>query len=287
MPKMDPEVLSRYEELMRKDPFSKAFAPLADAYLEDEQLDRAEFVIRDGLRKHVEYAPGLIVYAKILKAKNQFQMAIDLLKKAARIDSENILAHQLMGDVFLEMKKPQEALRSYKMVLFLNPMATKAQKMVQKLESLSAIEFEENTFQMAKLSSLDELKQNKPIETQQSEKKIEALDGQDPEKNKEQERLENKGMMRMISLIDAFLARNDLMKADELIEEAKVEFGSHPELSKRAALVRSRGMTSHLAHQNQQEAVPLQPILSREKQIHEKKLVKLQKLLRKIEDLRL
>lgn len=276
MARVDADVIAKYESLMRREPFSKAFAPLADAYLQNEQADRAEAVVRDGLRKNPDFPPGLIVYAKILKHRGQLQGALDLLKKAAKLAPDNILAIQLQGDVALELKKPQEALRAYKSVLLQNPMARKARSMIQKLESLSAIEFEENTFALAKLTDLKQMKQSVPIEE-------EAVIGTPAEIAQSQQR----ALQRMLSLIDAFISRNDLLRASDLIEESKREFGSTPELSRRAQVVMSRGFSSQMTEPSVERPTPLAPLPSREKRIAQAKLQKLQLLLRKIDDLRI
>lgn len=278
---MDREILEKYETLLKKDPFSKAFAPLADAYLENQQLDKAEAVAREGLRKHPDFAQGLIVYAKILKARGQHLASLELLRKASRISPDNILAYQIFGDVQLELKRPHEALKAYKMVLFLNPMAAKAKNIVQKLESLSALDFEESTFSFAKLTDLDKMKRSTPIEMVEEKTLPEA-----PLNPLEVQKSNKKALQRMLSLIDAFIVRNDLVKASELIEECQTEFGQETELVKRWNLLRSRGFSAELASQNSEEPVPLEPLESREKQIHQKKMDRLQLLLRKIEELR-
>lgn len=315
---VDADIIEKYEALMKRDPLSKAFAPLAEAYLRNGLADRAEAVVRDGLRKHPEFAPGLIVYAKILKNRSQFEPSLELLRKASRLAPDNVLALQLQGDVCLELKKPREALKAYKMVLLLNPMATKARSMIQKLESLSAVEFEENTFAFAKLSNLEQMKQTIPIEqqavqqhpaqqppaqqppAQQQSAQPETVNqnqiqnpGQGQVQNTPQNPglFANKALQRMLSLIDAFIARNDLIKASELIDESRQEFGSNPELSKRAHLVQSRGFSSKMTEQipesGGERATPLTPLVSREKQILKNKLEKLQLLLRKIDGLRI
>jgi tetratricopeptide (TPR) repeat protein len=288
---LDAEIIEKYEALMKRDPHSKAFAPLAEAYLRNALPDRAEAVVRDGLRKHPDFAPGLIVYAKILKARSQFAPSLELLKKASRLAPENVLALQLQGDVCLELKKPREALKAYKMVLLLNPMATKARSMIQRLESLSAIDFDENTFAYAKLSNVEQMKQNIPIEQEGTPQDTRIGPQKDVTRNeatlKDPSLFANKALQRMLSLIDAFIARNDLVKASELIDESKIEFGAGPELSKRSHLVRSRGFSSQMTEAAGEKAAPLTPLVSREKQILKNKLEKLQMLLRKIDGLRI
>ncbi len=129
------DMVQKYEQILRKDPNSQVFAPLADAYLEMGKAQQAEKLALRGLQLHPLLASGHVVMAKILRATNRPSEALESLDKAIQIAPENLLAYRLKGEILLENKSPKEALKAYKMVLFFNPQATKAQKIVQKLPS--------------------------------------------------------------------------------------------------------------------------------------------------------
>ena len=278
MAKYDKAVIEKYRQLLKKDPNSQAFAPLADAYREAGDLALAEKIVREGQRRHPQFAAGLVVLCRILKDQERFQEALAVIKNAIELSSENILAHQIEGDILLELKRPQEALKSYKMVLFLNPLSAKARKVVQKLESLTAADYEDDVFSMTKLDSLAKAKSQQDSVTQEAS--ITKLGTGESQANSQ-----TRSLQRVLSLLDAFIIRNDLQKASEVLTQAKSELGFHPDLEKREKILKSRGQTALLSGSEEAEdAIKIVPRMSRENEIVQKKLEKLQLLLRKIED---
>ena len=280
MAKYDPVVIEKYRQLLKKDPGSQVFAPLADAYREAGELALAERMAREGLHRHPDFTAGFVVLAKILKDQKKLEEALIVVQKASHMSSDNLLSHQLEGDILLELKKPQEALKAYKMVLFLNPQSVKARKVVQKLESLTAIDYEEDVFAMAKLEPLA-LSKEKTVEPGMSSIAKLSSTVETPVS------MATRSLQRTLSLLDAFIVRNDLARAHEILKEAQAEFGSQPELSQRERLLRSRNQTALLVGNEQaSDAQSIEPRQSREQEIAHRKLEKLQMLLRKIEDIK-
>lgn len=278
MPKYDLAVIEKYRQLLKKDPNSQAFAPLADAYRESGDMILAEKIVREGLRRHPEFAAGLIVLSRILKDQKKYEEALTLAEKATSISAENLLAHQIQGDLLLELKRPHEALKSYKMVLFLNPQSVKARKIVQKLESLTAADYDDDIFAMTKLEPLVPTQQTSVLNQETSLTKLQNI-SDIPTSTM------TRTLQRSLSLLDAFIVRNDLSKAFEILNQAKVEFGSQPDLEKREKILKSRSQSALLVGSEQSvEALKIQPRMSRENEIAQKKLEKLQLLLRKIEE---
>lgn len=213
------DVIEKYQTILRHNPASQVFAPLADAYLERGLTLQAEDLAKTGTERHPTYPAGFLVIGKVFLKQEKFEDAERALQKCIELSPQNILAHQLLGDCYLAMKNPLEALKAYKMTLFLNPYSAKARKAVEKLESASALEFEEDTFAMAKLSDLKQVQKNQV----------------DDENNV-------KSLKPILQLVDAFLIRGDKNQAAELLKEAQVEFGSHPDLEIRMKKISS--MTS-------------------------------------------
>ena len=204
------DVIEKYQTILRHNPSSQVFAPLADAYLERGLTLQAEDLAKTGTERHPLFPAGFLILGKIYFATKKFDEAENALQKCIELSPQNILAHQYLGDVYLAQKKPIEALRAFKMTLFLNPYSAKAKKAVEKLESASALEFEEDTFAMAKLSDLKQIQKNQPEDDQQQ-----------------------KSIKPLLQLVDAFLIRGDRDQAAELLNEGRAEFGDHPELETR------------------------------------------------------
>jgi tetratricopeptide (TPR) repeat protein len=223
------EVIEKYQNLLRHNPHSQVFAPLADAYLERGLYLQAEELALSGTQRHPLFPGGFLVLGKIQYKMEKYTEAILSLQKAIELSPQNIAAHQNLGDVYLAIKKPLEALHAYKMVLFLNPYSTKAKQAVEKLENASALEFEEETFSMAKLSSLKQMQKN------------------EDSTNKEQ------SIKRVCQLVDAFLIRGDKEQAAHLLNEALNEFGPNLDFDQRLKKISNRAVAASTAQPNQNE----------------------------------
>lgn len=216
------DVIEKYQTILRHNPTSQVFAPLADAYLERGLHLQAEELALQGTQRHPLFAGGFLVLGKIQLKIGKLQEAENSLKKTIELSAQNILAYQILGDVYLEQKKPLEALKAYKMVLFLNPHSMKAKQAVEKLETASALEFEEETFAMARISDLKQVQKTSPAP---SETAIVSL-------NQEKAGIE-RARKRLLQLVDAFLIRGDGTKAFELLQEIQNEYGEHPDIESR------------------------------------------------------
>lgn len=264
--KIDASTVEKYQIILEKDPNSQVFAPLAEAYREMGMLKEAQKTVTAGVQRHPQFVGGLVTYAKVMRDMQQYEKALEALKRATSLAPENILAHQLTGELQLSNKNPKEALKAFKMVLFLNPNSQTAKKAVQKLESLTADEYDEEVFAMTKLPEV-------------------VLGKEAPQKAASEEVAvplrptpvnPNKAMERMLSLIDAFIVRNDLEKAHALLKDTRLEYGDHPEIQRRMK-------TLQVQYIEPEDALPLKPLASRNQFTREKKLEALQMMLRRID----
>lgn len=269
MPKIEASTIEKYQLILEKDPNSQVFAPLAEAYREMKMLQEAQKVVTAGVQRHPQFVGGLVTYAKIMRDLGQLAKALDALKRATSLAPENILAHQLLAEVQLASKNPKDALKAFKMVLFLNPNSQSAQKAVQKLESLTADEYDEEVFAMSKLPDVH-FDKAPPAPVTKSEPVIVMPP---------QPTTPSKAMERMLSLIDAFIVRNDLEKAHALLKDTRIEFGDHPEIQRRMKTLQVR-------YNDTDEATPLRPLQPRDKLIRERKLEVLEMMLRSVETYR-
>lgn len=255
--KMSPETIQKYREVLKKDPQSKVFAALAEALREMNQLNEAERIATEGLKKHPQFVGGYVSLGRIYLDQQKHKEAERTLSLACQVDPENILAHHLLGTAYLEQNKTKEALRAYKMVLFLNPQSEKAKKAIERLESLTADEFEEDVFEMRPMKEeiLLERRRSGPSEISETDKQ--------------------KELHRELSLVDAYFVRNDLDKAKVILSKL---YAMHPEDEQ----VRSR-WEYVFESELDDSAEPISPIASREKQALQKKIQSLNKILRALE----
>jgi len=238
MNSINAEFIERYQLLYQKDPNSKVFAPLAEAYRKMGYLEEAYRVCEAGVKRHPNFPSGRVAFAKILMEKELFEEAILHLNSAVEVSPENILAHLLTGECHLQLKQMKEALKSFKMVLFLNPNDTRAHQTVKKLESLTADEYEDEVFKSADKPLEQEVLKTPPTE----ETQVEAT----PPKTQlgldslTQQRI----LERNLSLADAYIVRNDIENALITLDRARDQIGSHPELMRRKKMLLARQQAS-------------------------------------------
>lgn len=246
--KIDTSTLQKYQAALSKDPNSKLFAPLAEAYRERQQMKEAEALARDGIKRHPAYVGGYVVLGRVLSDLKRYEEAAKCFEKAISIAPDNLLAYQILGECYLFLKRPKDALKAHKMALFLNPMSARSRQAVEKLEALSADEFEDDVFEMRPIPDLKPATVLKP------------------------------DLARSLSLLDALIVRQDVAQAKNILIKLQKTYPEHPEVIGRAQLLEME--------EPAEQPEPLRPVLSREKAILDKKLKKLRGLLALIENKR-
>lgn len=266
--KISAETLAQYERTLAKDPNSKVFAALADAYRELNRWGEAELMARGGIERHPDYVGGYLVLARILILTRRADAAEAFLKTAVQLSPENLLAYQLLGQVYVLLKRPQEALKAHKMVLFLNPLSEKSRQAVEKLETLTAADYDDEIFEM------------RPLKKAEPDLELAAADPDTASRRRAEAKknLRTGDLERSLSLVDALIVRNDLVRAKARLKELNEDFPDSIEVQKRWSYFEDESAV--------EEIESLRPILSREKRIVERKRELLEKLLRRVEMVR-
>lgn len=258
MQDIQPELVERYQILLQKDPKSQVFAPLTEAYRKMGLTEEAFRIAVRGVQFNPNFGGGRIALAKVFLDRDNLRGAIEELEKACELSADNILGHSLLGECYLKAKRPKDALRSFKMVLFLAPTNEKANRAVRKLEALTADEYEDDLFEMKPLPQVDQLR----LEEAASLKPVVSKGI-------------SSGLERTLSLVDAFIVRNDVERAFQALTEAERDYGAHPEIVKRLKLVNQRTL--------EREEVVQAPPPSRERQALEARITYLRSLLERVE----
>lgn len=220
------QTILKYQEIYTQDPESKIFAVLADAYRRQKRFEQAYSIASKGVSYHPHFSGGHLALARVLMSQNQYHKAIEHLKQTIKLAPDNLLAHKLLGECCLQLQQPADAIRTYKMVLSLNPLDTHSKEMLKKLENIIPPEF------LIPHS----------LKTPESVKKAQtmALAIESQLKKPLFQRTFDYELERYISLIDAFSARNDYKKALNTVDEALSRIGSTPELKRRHLLLIQR-----------------------------------------------
>lgn len=216
------EFIERCQIEYDRNPGSRVFAPLSEAYRRMGLINEGFELASRGVRLHPDFAAGRIAYARILITKGAHQDALEQLARAAELSPDNILAFQLLGETYLELRRPKDALAAFKMVLFLNPLHERAQKMVRKWEFLTADEYEDEDFEWTP-NDQESLPEVAPVETKKTDSKK-----------------ADREAYRAISIADALTVRNDLEGAFAVLGRTIRVLGNRPDLEQRLTLLGRR-----------------------------------------------
>jgi tetratricopeptide (TPR) repeat protein len=213
--------VERYQLLYEKDPNSKVFAPLAEAYRRMGLLDEAIDLARRGVEQHPNFASGRVALGKCYVQKAMFSEASEQLKVASDLSPENLLAHQLLAECYSRLRRPIEAMAAYKIVLFLNPNDSRVAELVQKLEGeIYGGQNEDDDLEAANEEySMGPIKEVATPLTN-IEASTDTLQPVDTNRELEQD----------LALIDARYRSGDFEKVKEQLEELALKYPDHPEI---------------------------------------------------------
>jgi tetratricopeptide (TPR) repeat protein len=240
---VNPEFIERYQLEYEKNPQSKVFAPLGEAYRKMGLLEQANQICKRGVRIHPDFAGGRVAYAKVLLDMKQLTEALTQLEKAVDISPDNLLAHTLLGETLLELRRPKEALKAFKMVLFLNPDDERARQAVRKWEFLTADEYDEEVFRMQPLFAKQNSQAQEPSLPQKpklppSPATVKPATELAPPPSIPPDLA--RAVERAVSLADAFTVRNDLEAALEVLVQARQALGPVHDIDSRRILIAKR-----------------------------------------------
>ncbi|MBI3541979.1 MAG: hypothetical protein HY075_01710 [Deltaproteobacteria bacterium] len=130
-----PPLLLKYLKMFQDDPKSRIFAPLAESYRKIGLTEQAIEICLEGLAIHPDFIGGKVALARAYHDKKMNVQVRDLLMPVIDQIPDNLMAQKLLADSCLVLGYVQEALASYKMILYFNPADQEAAGVVQELET--------------------------------------------------------------------------------------------------------------------------------------------------------
>jgi len=130
-----PPEIERYYEKWKKDPRSRIFAQLADAYRKSGMIDEAIEICLEGLKVHPSYGSARMVLARAYQEKGQDLEAEREFLEIIKNDPNNLLANRLLGDLLHKGGRVQQALEQYQRVLKLTPLDREIKETLEKIEA--------------------------------------------------------------------------------------------------------------------------------------------------------
>ena len=127
-------LLAKYYGLYKKNPRSKVFAPLAEAFRKLGMMDDALKILKEGIRNHPNYTLGYIVLAHCHYDQGKYELTYNTLRPIISRNADNISLQKIFAQACIHMGHLEEALDTYKYLLFLNPRDKFFASEVKKLE---------------------------------------------------------------------------------------------------------------------------------------------------------
>jgi tetratricopeptide (TPR) repeat protein len=149
-------LIDKYEEILATDPRSRVFAPLSEMYRRLGMHDRAMETLKSGLRFNPEYVLGFLSLAQCYQDLGQFSLSYSTLRPLVASNRDNLRMQRLFAEACEVLGNKEEALDTYKFLLFINPRDSLAASKVEKLEEFERQQREENVTQKS-LFTVDQL----------------------------------------------------------------------------------------------------------------------------------
>lgn len=125
----------KYQSEYEKNPRSRVFAPLAETYRKLGMTEKAMEILAQGIRFHPTYVMGYLGLAFCYFDIKQFNLAYSTLRPLVESNRDNIRLQKLFADVCIELNNKEEALETYKYLLFINPRDREVAAQVTMLEN--------------------------------------------------------------------------------------------------------------------------------------------------------
>jgi tetratricopeptide (TPR) repeat protein len=130
--KLRPEI-EKLSIKLEKDPKSKVFAQLADAYRKSNMVDEAIEIAKRGLEIHPNYAAAHLVLGRCYLEKRIFSLAREELERAANLDPYNSVTLKVLADALFAQGAKEEAIRRYQQVVDMDPLNNEVTERLEEL----------------------------------------------------------------------------------------------------------------------------------------------------------
>jgi tetratricopeptide (TPR) repeat protein len=127
-------LLAKYFIMYKKNPRSRVFAPLAEAYRKLGMLEDAYKILKDGIRHHPTYTLGYVVLAHCYYDEGKFELTYNTLRPIIAQNADNISLQKIFAQACIHLGHLEEALDTFKYLLFMNPKDRFFAEQVKRLE---------------------------------------------------------------------------------------------------------------------------------------------------------
>lgn len=127
-------LLAKYYNMYKKNPRSRVFAPLAESFRKLGMLEDAYKILKEGIRYHPNYALGYVVLAHCYYDEQKYELTYNTLRPIINQNADNISLQKIFAQACIHLGHLEEALDTFKYLLFMNPKDKFFAEQVKKLE---------------------------------------------------------------------------------------------------------------------------------------------------------
>ena len=140
-----PQGISRLTQKLADNPASRAFVPLADAYLKQNLLEDAILILTQGIQRHPTYVAARMMLGNAYQRAEQVAEAKREFEEVVRVHPENVLAYKKLALLYKEAGQLGEAVKMCQQVLAIDPYDIKAKGLLALVqEEISVVEDNED-----------------------------------------------------------------------------------------------------------------------------------------------
>jgi len=129
--------LARLDELKarwEREPFSRAFVPLAEEYRRLGRLAEAEKACREGLQRHPNYHSARVLLGRTLLELDRLDEAAEEFRRVLEIEPQNLLAGRLLAGIYRSQGRWGDALETFRRLQLFYPDNAEVRTQVYQLE---------------------------------------------------------------------------------------------------------------------------------------------------------
>ena len=113
--------IDRLATQLAKDPHSKVFMPLAEAYGKVGMWQEAAAVLEDGLKFYPGFITAMVALGRAYDHMGQAMKAKTILEESVKLSPENLRAHRTLIKIYQGQGQNESALQSCAVILAVNP----------------------------------------------------------------------------------------------------------------------------------------------------------------------
>lgn len=129
-----PEI-TRYREILSKDPRSLVFASLAETYRKHGMSDRAIQVCMEGMRFHPDFVSGRVALGRAYFDQGEFEKARKEMEQVLSRHPDNLIALRTIAETDAREGRIHEALLNYRKILRFHPYSDEAASRIEQLRT--------------------------------------------------------------------------------------------------------------------------------------------------------